>query len=45
VSLVVTLCEMLLTKEAGEGMMAGDMVEDVFEAGESIGKKKIRRGS
>jgi len=36
---------MLLTKEAGEGMMAGDMVEDVFEAGESMGKKKIRRGS
>jgi hypothetical protein len=35
---------MLLTKEVGEGMIAGEVVEDVFEAKESIGsKKKIKK--
>jgi len=29
-----------LTKEAWEGMIAGKVVEDVFEAKESIGLKK-----
>jgi hypothetical protein len=31
-----------LTKEAWEGMIAGKVVEDVFEVKESIGSKKER---
>jgi len=32
-----------LTKEAWEGMIAGKVVEDVFEVKESIGKKEKKK--